>query len=187
MLALASLIFAAVAATSDTTLILGVVHRDLTGDGKAEILTLTGVGRTVDSLDVSLTIESGRSVVYRYSLWPVTRKIGVSRDQGGRSATEHRAWLSWYGRWFFGETKFKSPDAFKRDWGEWARARLEAVAEVIARDGGFGDDTTRGAAIWTEIQRNQVTIFEFSPGGDTIVAIGWSESDRRFYRLVECC
>jgi len=32
-----------------------------------------------------------------------------------------------------------------------------------------------------------VTIFTFSPGGDAIVAIGWSARAGRFYRLLECC
>jgi hypothetical protein len=30
-------------------------------------------------------------------------------------------------------------------------------------------------------------IFTFSPGGDELVAIGWSARAGRFYRLLECC
>src|SRR5688500_11950377 len=37
----------------DTVIVLGMVERDLTGDGQPEVLRLTGVGQSTDSLDVT--------------------------------------------------------------------------------------------------------------------------------------
>jgi hypothetical protein len=65
--------------------------------------------------------------------------------------------------------------------------RIDDIPTVIARDGGFPSNPIRAAAIWTEIHRSGMTIFEFSPGGDVVTAIAWSPTDHRFYRLLECC
>src|SRR5216117_1892763 len=52
-------------AITDTTVTFGVVKRDLTGDSIPEVLTLSGTGDTIDSLEVTFTIQSsGRT---RYS------------------------------------------------------------------------------------------------------------------------
>ena len=58
---------------TDTVLVLGLVERDLTGDGQPEILRLTGVGRTTDSLDVTFVIESSGDTLFRRELEPLTR------------------------------------------------------------------------------------------------------------------
>ena len=52
-----------------------------------------------------------------------------------------------------------------------------------------GDGVTRTALAMkmTRIADSPVTIFTYSPGGDAIVAIGWSAKAGRFYRLLECC
>ena len=183
----AAAVIAALAVQSDTTINLGLVHRDLTGDGTPEILRLVGVGRTIDSLDVTFTVESSGTIVYRRLLSPLTRTVGFDAGRRTLSAMEHRARIAEYGSWFFHDRKFSSPIAFLENLRLQAPVRVAEIAEVIARDGGFPEDAERAAAIWHEIQRSPVTIFEFSPGGDEIVAIGWSVRDGRFYRLVECC
>jgi hypothetical protein len=48
-------------------------------------------------------------------------------------------------------------------------------------------DQVPGTVIWDEIQQAAVTIFRFSPGGDTIEAIGWNARAGRFYPLLSCC
>jgi len=48
-------------------------------------------------------------------------------------------------------------------------------------------DSTRARRIWEEMQTAGITIFEFSPGGDAVMSIGWSATDKRFYNLLECC
>ena len=50
-------------AVPETTIVLGRVERDLTGDGKPELLRLIGRGRTIDSLDVTLTIEANGKIL----------------------------------------------------------------------------------------------------------------------------
>ena len=97
MLRMASLLIAlTVVLQPDTTVVLGLVGRDLTGDGKPEILRVLGVGPTIDNLEATFTVESAGTTLYRFT-------------------------------------------------------------------------------------------FTFSPGGDAIVAIGWSARAGRFYRLLECC
>src|SRR5947208_15134113 len=43
---------------TDTTVTISTVKRDLTGDGVPEVLSLTGTGPTIDSLNVTFTIVS---------------------------------------------------------------------------------------------------------------------------------
>lgn len=54
----------------DTTVVLGLVERDLTGDGEPETLRVVGVGATIDNLDASFTIESAGKTIYRFKLTP---------------------------------------------------------------------------------------------------------------------
>lgn len=46
---------------------------------------------------------------------------------------------------------------------------------------------SKAAAVWAAIKQRGGVVFEYSPGGDRVVAIAWSPKDERFYRLVECC
>jgi hypothetical protein len=176
-----------VAAATDTTLVIGRMERDLTGDGKPEVLTLVGTGKTIDSLDVTLSIESLGETVYRTTIGPLTRRVGFDGDRRMRTPTEQRRWLAEFPGWFFHKDKFLRPADFIAAWRRNGPAHADEFAEVIARDGGFYPDTLRAMKIWAEIQRSGATIFEFSPGGDTVMAIAWSVRDSRFYRLVECC
>jgi len=67
------------------------------------------------------------------------------------------------------------------------RTEAERMAHVHPGSPGALSDTTSPVRIWEEMQRTGVTVFTFSPGGDIVTAIAWSERDRRFYRLLECC
>jgi hypothetical protein len=171
---------------ADTTVILGVVERDLTGDGKPETLRVAGVGHTVDSLAVTFSIEASGRTIYRFSLAPLTRTVGFDAGRRTMSAGEHRARLKEFGPRFFADAKFQSPSAFVDSLRVWARGRVAKIPELIARDQ-QPTDSVSAIRIWGDIQNSPATIFTFSPGGDAIVAIGWSARAQRFYRLLECC
>lgn len=202
---------------ADTVVILGMVERDVTGDGRPEVLRLVGVGKSVDNLDVTFSIESSGRIVLQTPLSPVIKTVGSGAGRRELSSSEHRARLKEFGDWFFGDSKFKRPDEFVAEWRRQAPAHVPRIPEVIDRDrryqlavdsliatgysraeaersarslpGGWGtaDDSARAVGIWQEIQRTGATVFEFSPGGDAVTAIAWSVRDQRFYRLVACC
>lgn len=172
-------------APADTTVSLGSVQRDLTGDGVPETLTLTGRGHTIDSLDLRFTITSAGRTVYE-KRWSVTRVIGFDAGRRTLSAVEHRARLNELGSAFFAPAKFMSPDGFLAKLRASARGHIALIPEVIARDGG-PQDSSQARLVWDGMQTAGITIFEFSAGGDAVTTIGWSRSDHRFYRLLECC
>ena len=180
-------LFLALSAQPDTTVVLGRADRDLTGDGKPEVLQLVGTGKTIDSLEVVFSISSEGAILYRTRLAPITRRVGFDADRRMRSRPEQRAFLAQFGGWFFHKDKFLKPSEFTSAWKSQAPGRLADVLENIARDGGFFPDSARAQSIWREIQDTGVTIFEFSAGGDAVTALGWSARTRRFYRLIECC
>jgi len=180
------LIASAVSLQPDTTVVLGVVERDLTGDGQPETLRVVGVGPAIDDLEVTFTIESANKIVYRFKLEPLTRTVGFEAGRQVLSAERRRARLTEFRQWFFAEEKFQRPTEFVDRLRVTARLRVPEIPDAIARDR-QPSDTRNGEAIWAEILASPVTIFTFSPGGDAIVAIGWSAAARRFYRLLECC
>lgn len=100
---------------NDTTVALGHSERDLTGDGKPEVLRVVGVGPTIDNLDVTFTIQSAGKTIYQYKL----------RDTGP---------MNEFGRWFFGKEKFETPAQFVESLTRQARARLAEIPNVIADD-----------------------------------------------------
>jgi hypothetical protein len=171
----------------DTVVRLGTAERDLTGDGRPEILRLIGTGQTIDSLDVTFSVESAGRVVYRMQLRPLSRTVGFDNGRRSLTAAEYRTRLNEFGPWFFGEQKFMRPGQFVASLRGSAPRHVEQIPEAIARDGGFRNDVPRAEAVWQEIQTNAVTVFQFSPGGDAVTAIAWSTRDQRFYRLLECC
>jgi hypothetical protein len=67
-----------------------------------------------------------------------------------------------------------------------SRADAERAARALRRSV-TQSDSAYASAIWQSIESSGITVFEFSPGGDTVYAIAWSTRDQRFYRLVECC
>ena len=167
----------------DTTITFGIVTRDLTGDTIPEVITLRAVGQTIDDLAVSFTIGSSGRTLYTRT-WRLTR---ANYDGGGRpTEAEHRARLSEYGKWFFGDTKFMSPESLLAKLRSSARLRVPLIPEVISHQM-TRPDSARARMIWEQMQSAGITIFEFSPGGDAVMSIGWSATDRQFYNLVECC
>src|SRR3989442_2118691 len=72
---------------SDTTVRLGIVERDLTGDNVPEILSLTGRGQTVDSLEVTFTITSSGRTLFE-TKWSETRAVGLYAGPPGLSPTQ---------------------------------------------------------------------------------------------------
>jgi hypothetical protein len=198
---------------ADTIVILGMIERDLTGDGQPEVLRLIGSGQSIDSLDVTFLIESSGEIIFRMGLHPLTT-ASFAEARRVLSSNEHRARLNTFGDWFFGDTKFMRPDEFVEMLLSSARLHVPRIPEVIARDRrrqlvidslvatGHSSseirhkapllvavplDTAGGARTWEEIQTTGVTVFTYSPGGDTVSAIAWSMRDQRFYHLWVCC
>ena len=190
----ALVLFATLAtAPPDTVFTLGTVQRDLTGDGKPEVLRLLASGQTLDSLGVTFSIESSGKLLFQTVLHPLTRTAGFDAGRRRLTRAEHRAKLAEFPKWFFDERKFTRPAEFIEQLRGTAPGHIARIPEVIDRDRrqsrgpATADDSAQAAAIWQEIQRTRVTIFEFSPGGDAVYPIAWSARDQRFYRLVECC
>lgn len=166
----------------DTIVTFGSVTRDLTGDTIPEVITLTGEGQSIDDLAVSFSIRSSGRTLYTRT-WRLAR---ANYDGGGRpTAAEHRARLREYGRWFFDNRKFMSPEGFLAKLRSSARLHIPLIPEVISHQS--GSDSTRARMIWEQMQTAGITIFEFSPGGDAVMSIGWSATDQQFYNLLECC
>ena len=170
-------------AAHDTTTTFGVVERDLTGDGIPEVLTLSGTGSSIDSLEVSFTIQSSRRNLYSLT-WRLTRASFNPRRR--ISDAELRTHLTEYGKAFFADSKFMSPTGFRSWLRTSARLHISETPEVIAREM-TPNNLPRARTIWGEMQAVGVTVFQFSPGGDAIKVIGWSPTDDRFYDLLECC
>jgi hypothetical protein len=169
----------------DTIVRLGIVERDLTGDNVPEILSLTGRGQTIDSLEVTFTITSSGRAVFE-TKWSETRAVGFDAGRRVLSAAEHRRRLRELGREFFADEKFMSPAEFLTMLRGSAPRHIDLIPDVIARD---LDPRNRSRAqqIWDEMKAAGITLFEFSVGGDAVTTIGWSGTDERFYHLWSCC
>ena len=168
---------------TDTTVTISTVKRDLTGDGVPEVLSLTGTGPTIDSLNVTFTIESlGRRL---YSTTWIQRRA----DFGGPrrlSDIEFRARLKEYASEFFEDSRFMSPAGFVSWLRESARFHIPLIPDVISHQL-TPPDSSRARMIWDQMQTAGITVFQFSLGGDNVTVIGWSATDQRFYGLLECC
>jgi hypothetical protein len=188
--ALVLLILATTALTlalqSQTTQNLGYAERDLTGDGKPEILRVVGVGPTIYDLGVTFTIESAGRTIYKYDMGRMTRTVGFDGGRQVVSEEQHRNRLKEFGQSFFDEEKFMRPQEFLEFLRTHARLHIAEIPNVIAADQ-QASETVPGTVVWDEILNSPVTIFSFSPGGDTIEAIGWNARAGRFYRLLSCC
>ena len=196
----------------DTVVTLGMVERDLTGDGRPEVLRLTGVGQPSDSLDVTLVIESSGDTLFQTRLLPLTRTVGFDAGRRKLSHAEYHTRLDEYGGWFFGDGKFLRPTEFVEQLRSETPGRIADIPFVITRDRqrqlfeslrAAGHpvpeplrnpslsrewlDTADAVAKWERIKSSGVTVFTYSPGGDTVYGIVWSARDRRFYRVWECC
>lgn len=187
MLTLASLLMAStLALQADTTVVLGQAERDLTGDGKPEILRVVGVGPTIYDLGVTFTIESAGKTIYQYDMGRMTRTVGFDAGRHVISEEQHRTRIKEFGSWFFGKENFQRPQEFVEFVRTSARGHIAEIPNVIAGDQP-ASETVPASVIWEEIQKSPVTMFTFSPGGDRIEAIGWNARAGRFYRLFECC
>jgi hypothetical protein len=175
------------AVPAETVVVLGTRERDLTGDGKPEVLRLVGRGKTIDSLDVTFTIESGGRILYESLMAPLTRVEGFDGGKRTLTAAEHRARIREFGGWFLGDEKFGSVASFVAEFGGPESEHFARIPEVMGRSQKAQHDTVRMRRIWDEIRASGVTVFQFSPGGDAIEALAWSARDRRFYGLIECC
>lgn len=186
--AVLSLVAWTVTLQPDANLVLGVIEKDLTGDGQPEILRLVGVERAVDHVDVTLTIESPGRILFRFQLAPLTRTVGYDAGRVKISAEEYLVRLKEFPSWFFAKDKFHTADQFV----EYLRAiapaggRSTEIPDVIDRQR-TQDDARDASEIWDEILKSPGVNFTFSPGGDAVYAIGWSERAGRFYPLLECC
>ncbi|HKS07243.1 MAG TPA: hypothetical protein VJR92_13130 [Gemmatimonadaceae bacterium] len=183
---IAAIGFALATVATDTTIVLAETNRDLTGDGKPELLRLVGVGRTIDELDVTFMITSEGRVLYQMRFVPITRRIGFDATRRMRTAAQHRAHLAEYRTNFFAELKFKSPAGFVEDLRTSAEAHARQIPAVVASDRP-PSETRTGNEIWDEISGAPIIVFTFSPGGDRMMALGWSNRGGRFYSLIDCC
>jgi hypothetical protein len=164
----------------DTTVVLGRVERDLTGDGELEILRVVGVGPTIYDLGVTFTVESAGKTIYRYDMRRMTR----TANRHVKSRAQYRAWIKEFGRSFFLEKKFMRPQEYVDYLRRHARRHIADIPNRIDQQ---ASDAVTGSVVWEEMQNSPITIFTFSPGGDTIEAIGWNVRAGRFYSLLSCC
>ena len=171
-------------AARDTTVVLGRVERDLTGDGRPEVLSLIGVGRTIDSLTLTFSIEQPGRTLYRAAVKIPDRRT-FEKEIRESLRMEYAEWLRDVGVSFFTNAHFKSPTDFVTTMRESLPEHIQEIPFVIAHDGGFPQDSAR--AVWSEIQKARLTVFEFSRGGDDATAIVWSPTNHRFYHLLSCC
>ncbi len=182
-------LFGIVPAPSDTVFILGRAERDLTGDGRPEMLRLVAAGESVDSLDVTFSIMSDTAILYTERLAPLTRILGYDAGRRRLSRAQHRAQISQFAGWFFGDSQFMSPEGFIAELRDGASRHIPLIPQVIDSDRAEGtpSDSARAISTWEEIKASNVTVFQYSPGGDGVKAIAWSQRDQRFYQLWECC
>jgi hypothetical protein len=69
------LLASAVSLQPSATRVLGRVERDVTGDGKPEILQVIATG-PIENLDPIFTIQSAGKTIYSYRLAPLTLTVG---------------------------------------------------------------------------------------------------------------
>ena len=197
LVALVATVLVSSVAAADTVVTLGIVERDLTGDGVPEVLSLTGIGETVDRLDVTFMIQSLGRTLYR-TTWPMTRTLGFGSSRRILSDAELQTHLQEFGGLFFSESKFMSPEGFVAELRDQARDHIRRIPDMIARDRRYQEvldsmitggehprearrraqfalghyDTpsnlSRATAVWEEMRAGGVTVFEFSVGGDAV-------------------
>ena len=185
MLRIATMLLASsVTLQADTTVVLGHAERDLTGDGKPEMLRVVGVGPSIYDLGVTFTIESAGKMIYRYDMGRMTRTVGFDAGRHVISEEQHRVRIKEFGQWFFDEKKFMRPQEYVEDLRAHARGHIAEIPNLIDRQ---ASDSVAGSVIWEGMLNSPITIFTFSPGGDTIKAIGWHAPAGRFYDLLSCC
>ena len=185
MLPIATFLMALTSALqANTTVLLGHAERDVTGDGKPEILRVVGVGPSIYDLGVTFTIESAGTTIFRYDLGRMTRTVGYDAGRHVISEEQHRARIKEFQQSFFDEKKFMRPQEYLDFLRDHAREHIAEIPNLIGRQ---ASDTLTGSVIWESMLNSPITIFTFSPGGDSIKAIGWHDPTGRFYELLSCC
>ncbi|MEQ9401338.1 MAG: hypothetical protein RJQ04_19385 [Longimicrobiales bacterium] len=174
-------------APADTTTVLHSVALDVTGDGRPEVLELLATAETPDSLEVVFVVRNHDGVLYEHPLRPLTRTTGFDAGRRELTAEAYRARVRDFGPWFFGAGKFRTAVALEAWLNESAPRHVAAIGRVIARDSEGRLDPAGGERVWQRMRARDATVFEFSPGGDALLAIAWSQEHRRFYRVLECC
>ena len=169
---------------ANTTVLLGHAERDLTGDGKPEILRVVGVGPSIYDLGVTFTVESVGTTIYRYDMGRMTRTVGYDAGHHVISEEQHRARIKDFGSWFFDDKKFMRPQEYVEFLRAHARGHIAEIPNLIDRQ---APKTVTGSVIWEAMLNSPITIFTFSPGGDSLKAIGWHVPAGRFYELLSCC
>ena len=122
---------------------------------------------------MTFTIESDGRTIYRFEMAPLTGTTGFETGRYVVPPEQHRARVEAFLRWFFAEEKFQRPVEFLASLSGMGSRPVAELPDVIARDRP-ATDTRSGRAAWQELLGSGITIFTFSPGGDAIVAIGWS-------------
>jgi hypothetical protein len=198
--------------SADTTVVLGTRSIDMTGDGQPETLRLVGEGASLDSLELTFTIESNGAVLYAHRMAPLTRTVGYDGNRRTLTRAEQLERVNGYGAWFFDERKFTGPEELDEDWSEQRITRIpEAIARELVRQqvndslmaaGEEPDprsslafhrrmaarpDTTGAGSIWQEIRDHGSIVFNHSPGGDVVRFVVWSPSEQTFVNLIDCC
>ena len=171
----------------DTTVVLASLEFDLTGDGRAEVLEVLGMPQSPDSVEVRLVIRTPERVLSEVPLAPPTKTIGFDAGRRLLSEEEYQERLDRFGTFILNHDRFKTATEFEGWLQRSAPHRVSAIPEVIARDSGGLVDVATGSRLWDAIRQRDGTVFQFSPGGDLVVAIAWSQPHKRFYRLLECC
>ncbi|MEQ8329386.1 MAG: hypothetical protein RH859_02865 [Longimicrobiales bacterium] len=174
-------------APADTTTVLHSLTLDVTGDGRPEVLELLATAQTPDSLEVVFVVRNQDGVLYERRLLPLTRTAGFDAGRRELTAEAYRARVADFGPWFFDAGKFRTAGAFEAGLRESAPRHADAIGRVIARGSEGRLDPAGGERVWQQMRARDATVFEFSPGGDGLLAIAWSQEHRRFFRLLECC
>ena len=187
VLILLALVGRLTAVPADTVLVLGSTMMDLTGDGQVELLQVVAAGPSVDSLNLTFTIQSEDQVLYEAALVPLTRSVGFDAGRRRTSDAEHQERLATFSQRFFAVEKFRPAVEFEARLQRASPRNVPLIPKVIERDAGDRVPIETGARTWASMREDDVIEFEYSPGGDRIEAIAWSVADRRFYRLLECC
>jgi hypothetical protein len=164
------------------------VAQDVTGDGRPDTLRLIGTvpDFSKDSIVPILTIETNGQIVYEQRLDPITRAVGFDGGRRILTGDEYREHIREFATSFLDASQFRPAAAFRARLQSAMPAHVARIGQIIEADRPPSDGRS-GEEIWREIEDSDVPVFTYSPGGDALVAIAWSATARRFYKLLSCC
>lgn len=172
---------------NDTTVVLARHAVDLTGDGHDEVIEVIGSGGSIDSLGVQLTIRTGGDVLYTDTLKSLTRTVGFDAGRRVLSRDDHLKRFAGLQEFYFSADRFSTPRAFLEHLHRSTPRRIELIPHEIEGSLGRRLAPRTGERIWSEIMRDMVPVFTYAVGGDGILAVAWSSSERRFVQVWGCC